>query len=223
MIITIDGPAGSGKSTVARRLAERLGIEFLDTGAGYRAVALSLLRQNLDEQVGEQRLAQVLADLRFEIRGGAFYVAGIDESRPLRQPEVTALAGRIADRKLVRDYLTSWQRRYAQGRSLVTEGRDQGTLVFPDALCKFYLEADADVRVDRRHRDLLSRGIEQTRAEVAAAQAERDRRDAERALAPLRPAADAIIIDSTQRSADDVVEQMEQLVRQRLASTKDRA
>lgn len=217
MIITIDGPAGAGKSTVARRLAERLGVEFLDTGAGYRAVALCLLRRRLDHTVGEGVLAELLAELRFEIRGGSYLMAGEEVSKELRQPAVTALAGRIADRKSVRDHLTRWQQAYAQGRSLVTEGRDQGTLVFPHALCKFFLLADPRVRVERRWRDLRARGIEQTLEEVAAAQEERDRRDLQRALAPLRPAPDAVVIDSSGLTPDEVVAAMEEEVRRKAA------
>lgn len=217
LVVTIDGPAGAGKSTVARQLADALGFEFLDTGAGYRAVSLLLLRRGLNEEVAAQELIPLLSDFQFEIIGKRFRLHGEDVTGLLRDPAVTNLAGRIAGRAEVRGRLTRWQQDYAEGRHLVTEGRDQGTVVFPHAVCKFFLTASEEVRLERRLLDLRARGITLPREKVEADQRERDRRDRERDIAPLKPAEDAIVVDSTGLSCEEVVRKMEQLVRSRLA------
>src|SRR4051812_44672942 len=136
MIVTIDGPAGAGKSTAARRLAARLGFEFLDTGAGYRAVALAAARAGLDAHASEQSLQGLVSGLHVVLDGGRLLLNGEDVTALIRAPEVSALASLLAERAAVRSFLTQWQRRHAAGRDLVTEGRDQGTAVFPDAPCK---------------------------------------------------------------------------------------
>jgi CMP/dCMP kinase len=212
MIVTIDGPAGSGKSSAARELARRLGFEFLDTGAMYRAVAYAALRDGIDLADGAA-VAAWLPTLRLEAPPGVVRLNGADIAGRIRTPEVTAAASRVAVLPAVRHFLVALQRQVAVGRNLVCEGRDQGTVVFPDAERKFFLDADRVERARRRHGELLARGVNTTPEDVLLAQDERDRRDAERALAPMVPAPDAIILDSTRLTPGEVVERMEHEVR----------
>lgn len=218
MIVTIDGPAGAGKSTAARTLAARLGFEFLDTGAMFRAVALAAIRAGvaLDDAAGLER---VVAGLRLELRGGQVLLDGEDVSALIRTPEVSAGSSVVAASAVVRPRLAGLQRQIAADRRMVCEGRDQGTVVFPDAGCKFFLTADPEERLQRRVRELEARGATVDVAALRQAQAERDRRDANRELAPLRPADDAVRIDSTAVGADEVVAAMEREVRRRMAET----
>jgi cytidylate kinase len=212
MIVTIDGPAGSGKSSAARELARRLGFEFLDTGAMYRAVSFALLRDEIAE--GDvDALTTWLRTLSLEVPPGVVRLNGEDISGRIRTPEITALASRLAAVPAVRHFLVGLQRALSVGRNLVCEGRDQGTVVFPEAERKFFLVADSHERARRRQGELASRGIEVPYSEVLRAQDERDDRDAGRDLAPMRPADDAVILDSTHLTTDQVVERMEAEVR----------
>jgi cytidylate kinase len=219
MIVTIDGPAGAGKSSAARALAARLGFEFLDTGAMYRAVALAALRAGVG-WTDDAGLKDLLAKITLQMPpGGAVLLDGEDVSGLIRTPKVSEGSSVVAASAVVRPYLAALQRQIAAGRDMVCEGRDQGTVVFPDAGCKFYLDADPDERLRRRVREMEGRGQSVDVEELRTIQAERDQRDAGRDLAPLRPAADAILLDSTALSLDQVVERMEQEVRQRLRRT----
>ena len=212
MIVTIDGPAGSGKSSAAKALAARLGFEFLDTGAMYRAVAYAALRDRIQPQDSAQ-FREWLIQLHIEATPGVLRLAGEDVIPFIRTPEITALASQLAAIAPVRTLLVDLQRRAAEGRNLVCEGRDQGTVVFPNAERKFFLIANPVERARRRHRELHSRGQHLTLEEVLAAQDERDRRDSERAVSPTRPAPDATILDSTILSPEEVVARMESEVR----------
>ncbi len=216
MIVTIDGPAGAGKSSAARELARRLGFEVLDTGAMYRAVALAALRAGLDLR-DQAALAALVVGMRLEMPPGRVLLDGDDVTDAIRTPEVTAASGPAADSKVVRRHLVGRQRAIAAGRDMVCEGRDQGTMVFPDARCKFFLVADPAERARRRHLELTARGEMGTLAEVLHAQEERDRRDAARDLGPMVPAADAVILDSTRFDLERVVDLMEGNVRQCLS------
>jgi cytidylate kinase len=217
MIVTIDGPAGSGKSSAARELARRLGFEFLDTGAMYRAVSFALVRDGIDES-DPAAVAAWLPTLRLDVPPGVVRLDGEDITGRIRTPDITALASRLAAVPPVRHFLVGLQREVAVGRNLVCEGRDQGTVVFPEADRKFFLVADSHERARRRQGELRSRGIDIPIAEVLRAQDERDDRDAGRDLAPMRPAADAIVLDSTHLSPAQVVERMEAEVRRCLPS-----
>ncbi len=209
MIITIDGPAGAGKSSAARALAQRLGFEFLDTGAMYRSVALAALRAGVD-LADPDATAALLVNIRLEMRpDGKVLLNGEDVSAVIRTEEVTAATEASANSPLVRQRLTEVQRTIAAGRNIVCEGRDQGTVVFPDAVCKFFLVALPEERARRRQSELEARGQAVDFTVLLAKIQERDRRDAGRAIAPMRPAVDALELDSTTLSLEEIVDRME--------------
>jgi cytidylate kinase len=220
-IVTIDGPAGAGKSSAARSLAGRLDFEFLDTGAMYRAVALAGLRAAC-EWSDSTRVAQLLGALELKMPPGQVLLNGEDVSAAIRTPDVTALTGTVASCLIVRQRLAGWQRQLAEGRAIVCEGRDQGTIVFPHALCKFFMFADPHERARRRHRESVGRGENISFADILRSQEERDAVDAARDIAPMIPARDAIMLDSTRLTLEQVVERMEREVRQRLETLSSR-
>lgn len=211
LIVTIDGPAASGKSTVARRLAERLGVSFLDTGAMYRAVTFAAICAGVDMDKQEE-LLRVMENSEFHFLTGQaeiqVMVDGVDVTEQIRQPETTAKARHIASAPEVRAKLVQMQREFAaREKRIVTEGRDQGTVVFPDADVKFYLTADLDERAKRRQAEMRSKGCEDSLERIRAAIEERDKSDQNRTVGPLRPASDAIVIDTTDLSIEEVVEE----------------
>jgi cytidylate kinase len=218
LVITIDGPAASGKSTIARRLAERLEASFLDTGAMYRAVTLAAMQAGVD-MTDERALVEVLdkKQFRFEVEGGrtVVWIDGVELSGQIRSQQVTSNVHYIADSAAVRSRLVAMQRAFASehGR-VVTEGRDQGTVVFPDADVKFYLLADAAERARRRRMELAERGetvnIEALENEILA----RDMKDIGRGVGALKRAEGAIVVDSTNLSIEEVVEKVLTLVKE---------
>lgn len=207
MIITIDGPAGAGKSSAAKALAKRLGFEFLDTGAMYRAVTLKALRTSIDlhHQASLEKLVQ---GIRLEMPPGKVLLDGEDVAGLIRTAEVTNASGPISSSAVVRSRLVELQRQIAAGRDMVCEGRDQGTVVFPDSPCKFFLVADPAERARRRQSEMTARGEAVSIEKVLKDQEVRDTRDASRDVAPMVPAKDAIMLDSTHLTLDEVVERM---------------
>lgn len=214
MIITIDGPAGAGKSTTSRRLAQRLGFEVLDTGAMYRAVGLAAVRAGIDLN-NAQELEILVGSLHLEMPPGRVLLNNEDVTTLIRTAEASAASSVVAVLPVVRRRLMEWQRAAGQRRNLVCEGRDQGTVVFPDAMCKFFLLADPEERARRRQCEMEARGEYVDRKVLLQAIAERDHRDAARDLAPMVPAPDAILLDTTRLTLDEVVDRMEAEVRRR--------
>ena len=210
-IITIDGPAGSGKSTVSRMLAKRIGFSYLDTGAMYRAVALAARRRGVDVHDGEG-LGKVCSTLKLcfnrEEDPPRLMLGKEDISDLIRSPELDMLASAVSAVQEVREAMADLQRRMAKEGGVVAEGRDMGTVVFPDARWKFFLTAGADTRAARRYRERLQRGEAVTLEDVLEDLIRRDDQDRMRALSPLKPAKDAVIIDSTTLRAEAVVEQI---------------
>lgn len=214
MIVTIDGPAGSGKSTAARRLAARLGFRFLDTGAMYRAVALECLSRGVAPDDAEGAAA-IASGIRIELSGERVLINGRDATEAIRTPEVTAAASIVAVHPGVRAALVRLQREATLGANVVSEGRDQGTIVFPAAECKFFITADPEERARRRLAEVRQQGSEVTFEQMLAWIRERDERDEQRALAPLAPAPDAVLIDTSERTIDDVLAELERIVREK--------
>ncbi|HEX5103066.1 MAG TPA: (d)CMP kinase [Pirellulaceae bacterium] len=212
MIVAIDGPAGAGKSSIARRLAERLGFQFLDTGAMYRAVALAALRQGLGPDDGEA-IARLAETLSIDMRHEKTFLNGEDVSAAIRTSEVSAAVYLAADNVAVRRRLVELQRQIADDRDTVTEGRDQGTVAFPHAECKIFLTASPEVRARRRYEELISRGEPAALEEVLAQQQDRDRRDAARPVGALLKAADAVEVITDGLTPEEVVERLERIVR----------
>jgi CMP/dCMP kinase len=213
-VIAIDGPAGAGKGTVARRLAARLGYRLLDTGAMYRALAWSVARAGLAPD-DTPALRKHVERLQIDLEGDRVMVDGRDVTDDIRSPEIASLTSRLSMLAVVRDKLTPVQRRMAATGGVVLEGRDTGTVVCPDADVKFYLDASLEERARRRQLELRARGVEvdteTARSDIAA----RDAQDSSRALAPLRRAADAIEVDTTGFTVEQVVGVLAELVERR--------
>jgi len=216
MIVTLDGPAGAGKSSAARALAERLGWCYLDTGAMYRTVALVALERSVP--LGDGRQVAALAEkLAIEFLDGRVLVAGRDVSAEIRTDRVTQATRPVADAPAVREAMKRAQRRMAAGIDVVTEGRDQGTEVFPHADLKVFLTASADERARRRYAEELDRGGARSLEAVKRAQAARDQGDRDRPVGAMRPAADAVLLETDGLSREQVVDRLVALVEARRA------
>lgn len=212
MIVTIDGPAGTGKSTVARSVASQLGFEYLDTGAMYRVVALLMLQSGNPPENG-QLAANMAQTAKIEFHGPRCFACGSDVTEEIRSTLVSETASIVAQHPGVRAALVEEQRRIASGCNIVCEGRDQGTIVFPLAEYKFFLTAPTAVRAGRRMTELQNASVAVTYESVLEQLEARDRRDAERAVAPLRPADDAIIIDTGELTPEEVTAEIVTRVR----------
>jgi cytidylate kinase len=212
-IVTIDGPSGAGKSTISKLLAARLHYTYLDTGAMYRVVGLQVEQSGLDlgEEGAREKLAQLLAGLDLKLAPGEegeetrAFLNGEDVSDAIRTPEMAMVASRASAEPEVRKKLTEMQRKIGNNGAIVAEGRDMGTIVFPDAMHKFFLDASPEERAMRRQKQLEESGQKIEFQELLAQIQKRDRDDSSRSLAPLHPAEDAVIIDSSEMNIDEVV------------------
>ena len=216
-MIAIDGPAGAGKSTVAKALAKKLGYLYIDTGAMYRAVAYAAIQRGIpfdDAAALTELAATVQIDMR--VKGGNYYVYldGEDVSQAIRTPEVGAAASPVSAISGVRRHLVAQQQRLAQNGNVVMDGRDIGTMVLPQADCKIFLTASLEERAKRRYLELQEKGIATSLSQVKTEIAERDERDSHRADSPLMQAADAVLLDSTQLSLAEVLAKLEALVKE---------
>lgn len=212
LIIAVDGPSGAGKSTVARAVAKRLGILYLDTGAMYRAIGVAALEQGLDTQ-DEAAVSELIRTLRMDMKpaeNGGFrvWVDGRDLTDYIRTPQASRAATDVAAYAAVRSAMVGLQRKIAQGQNVILDGRDIGTTVFPDAPYKFYVSASLEERARRRHAELLARGENQTLEDVTRAIIQRDHDNASRLVSPERQASDALLIDTTGKSVDQVVNEI---------------
>ena len=219
LIITIDGPAASGKSTVARLLAQKLEASFLDTGAMYRAVTLAAMQARVDLS-DEKKLLGVTqtCEFQFSEEAGKMIVCidNTDVTEQIRSPLVTANARYIASAPTVREKLVRMQRQFAASRQkIVTEGRDQGTVAFGDADIKFYLTADSDERARRRQAELRAKGDSRSLEQIQKAIDKRDKSDQSRAVGPLKPAKDAVVVDTTDLNVEEVVEKLLSYVKEK--------
>ena len=218
LIITIDGPSGAGKTTVSKMLAGRLGYKYIDTGALYRGVALEAISGGLnpDDDTG---LKNILSSLKMKFvcgeKGMRLIANDLDITDEIRTPEISMFASAASARPVVRNFLLELQRELGREKGVVFEGRDMGTVVFPDADVKFYLDASHKTRSLRRYREFKSE-TSQTLEDVEKDIKRRDKNDSTRVLAPLKPAEDAVIIDSTHLSAQDVVDRMMNVIENKI-------
>lgn len=212
-VIAIDGPSASGKGTVAQGVAGELGFHYLNSGALYRAVAVAAMKAGADLEI-ESILYGIALNINDKLSGDSVELDGADVTDAIRTEEVSAVASRIAAHPKVRNALLERQRRFRRPPGLVADGRDMGTVVFPDAALKIYLTASPDERAARRHKQLMGKGLDANMAALLQDIRERDQRDSARAAAPLKKSADAVLIDTTHSSAADAIAQVLALYKQ---------
>lgn len=207
-VIAIDGPSGAGKTTIAKILAEKLGFDYLDTGALYRAVALGLRLNNILPEDDDSKILSVLKSMTIEFTNGKVFLNKKDVSREIRSPEMDHYSSVFSAKKIIREFLLDIQRNAGRNSNLIVEGRDTTTVVFPDAYKKIFLDASIEERARRRYLQLRQAGVETSMEEAIKGIIERDKRDSSRDLAPLKIAEDAFFIDSSNLSIDEVIKRI---------------
>lgn len=222
LVIAVDGPSGAGKSTVSKLLAGNLNYKYIDTGALYRVVALKVKQSGIDPE-NEDDLNSLCTglDISFDQKDGQFcvFLEGRDVSKELRAPEMSLLASKVSAKKVVRDALLGIQRKLGEEGGVVMEGRDIGTVVFPKAEIKFFLDASLEERSKRRFNQYLDKGQVFDRGKITDEIGKRDLNDSKRELSPLKPAGDARVVDSTQMGIEEVVGEMLKVIQQHLPSS----
>jgi cytidylate kinase len=218
-IITIDGPAGSGKSSVAKRVAQELGFVHLDSGAIYRAVTLFLLQRGVSPS-DVPKIEECLKDLDLEVKDQQIYVNGENVTEAIRSPQVDEMVSLYSALPVIRSSLLALQRELQDCQDLIAEGRDMGTVVFPDADLKIFLKADAKTRAIRRWKELMEREVDISFDDVYYQIIQRDEKDSNRELSPLIPAEDAIILDTSDLTLEEVVERVIKLVKDHVEQVK---
>ena len=218
-VVAIDGPSASGKGTIAKRVADALGFHYLESGALYRLVALLGLRRDLED---EAALAAVAGDMDVTFQGDEIFLEDQEVSHHIRHEEVGNRASEVARMPAVRQALLTRQRAFREPPGLVADGRDMATVVFPDAALKIFLTASPQVRAERRYKQLIEKGISANLRALSRDLAERDARDANRAVAPLVPAPDSQVLDSSGLSIDEVVDRILQLYREGVSGGRPR-
>lgn len=203
--IAVDGPGGAGKSTIAKLVAKKLGIEYIDTGAMYRAIGYKAVKSGVDPEDAEA-MEKMLKDTTIDFTGGSIFLDGENVDSAIRTPEISMMASKVSQLAPVRAKLVASQREMASSKSVIMDGRDIGTNVMPDAEYKFFMTASAAERAERRYKELIGKGLKADYQEVLDDIEKRDYEDTHRELDPLKPAEDALILDTTGIGIDDVVE-----------------
>ncbi len=212
-VVAVDGPAGSGKGTVAKLISEKLGFVNIDTGATFRCIALAMIQRNIKKEE-EDKIRELLNHIEINMKpDGTILLNGEIVTDRIRENDVNTLVSPISVIKIVRDKLLDVQRKIAEGKNVVMEGRDIGTVVFPDADVKIYLDASPEERAKRRLKQNQEKGIESSYEEVLQNIIDRDKRDSSREIAPLKQADDAIYLDSTKLSIEEVVEKITDIIK----------
>lgn len=219
-IVALDGPAGSGKSTIAKKIAEKYQLTYLDTGAMYRMISLYFLEEAVDMQ-DEEELREALSEVRFDMKEGNFFLNGKDVSEEIRSPRVSSLVSEVAALKLVREKLVDLQRAISNGKKVILDGRDIGTVVFPKADVKIYLLASPEERARRRYKEYQEKKISISYEEVLQSIQERDYLDSHRKESPLRKAEDAIEVDSSEMSLEEVVARVSSILEEKKVGESD--
>lgn len=213
MQIAIDGPSAAGKSTLAKKLAEKLNIEYLDTGAMYRTLALYFYEENFTNFDDEEGLKVFLSKIKIDVRNNKFYLFDRDVSQDIREEEIGILASKISSYQIIRSFLVEKQQEIAKGKDIVMDGRDVGTVILKNADFKFYLTADVNKRAQRRYKDLLAKDPNADFNKTLEALKKRDHDDMTREHSPLTKAEDAIEIDTSQLTIDETIDEFLKVIR----------